>query len=173
MVADSRARTGVWAAGIQVEAAANPKESSPWLPAPASTGLHADLLAGIQTHVYVYTHASTSRSLTRARLYTRVARRQDHPPFRVRTYSRSCPLPVPTMPGRPRLTCGRVPPLTHFPLQTVTNLALRTLTALIIPVTELYRDPIVSRLFVSSYLSNLSIPRVNARFFFSIPLNKL
>lgn len=57
MVADSRARPGVWAAGIQVEAAANPKESSPWLPAPASTGLHADLLVGIytQTHVHMYT----------------------------------------------------------------------------------------------------------------------
>lgn len=44
MVADSTSGpAGVWAAGIQVEAAANPKESSPWLPAPASTGLHADL----------------------------------------------------------------------------------------------------------------------------------
>jgi len=50
MVADSTSRpAGVWAAGIQVEAAANPKESSPWLPAPASTGLHADLSAGTRT----------------------------------------------------------------------------------------------------------------------------
>lgn len=47
MVADSTSgpAAGVWAAGIQVEAAANPKESSPWLPAPASTGLHAGLSA--------------------------------------------------------------------------------------------------------------------------------
>lgn len=67
MVADSRARPGVWAAGIQVEAAANPKESSPWLPAPASTGLHADLLAGI--HAYTHTHTHTYIH-TRASIHT-------------------------------------------------------------------------------------------------------
>lgn len=78
MVADSTSRpAGVWAAGIQVEAAANPKESSPWLPAPASTGLHADLPAGTRTreehertvdyhaHGVTHIHARPRSSLSR------------------------------------------------------------------------------------------------------------
>lgn len=69
MVADSRARPGVWAAGIQVEAAANPKESSPWLPAPASTSLHADLLAGIHAYTHTHTHIHTYIH-TRASIHT-------------------------------------------------------------------------------------------------------
>lgn len=65
MVADSTlGPAGVWAAGIQVEAAANPKESSPWLPAPASTGLHADLSAGIRTREK---HERTTNYVLRAR----------------------------------------------------------------------------------------------------------
>lgn len=65
MVADSTSGpAGVWAAGIQVEAAANPKESSPWLPAPASTGLHADV-AGEHVHA----HRCTRRSYIHARAH--------------------------------------------------------------------------------------------------------
>jgi len=65
MVADSTlGPAGVWAAGIQVEAVANPKESSPWLPAPASTGLHADLSAGIRTREK---HERTTNHVLRAR----------------------------------------------------------------------------------------------------------
>lgn len=62
MVADSTSGpAGVWAAGIQVEAAANPKESSPWLPAPASTGLHADLPAGNTYTRGTRTHGANTR----------------------------------------------------------------------------------------------------------------
>jgi len=65
MVADSTSGpAGVWAAGIQVEAAANPKESSPWLPAPASTGLHADLPAETRTreeHEYTTDYQAHAR----------------------------------------------------------------------------------------------------------------
>lgn len=69
------------------------------------------------TCIYVYTR-SASRSPTRARGCTRVARRQDHPPLAyVRTYAFLPPSGRPTMPRRPRPMCGRVPPLTHFPLQ--------------------------------------------------------
>lgn len=61
MVADSNVRTsGGVGAGIQVEAAANPKESLPWLPAPASTGLHADIV-GIYTHTH--SESTTRRNI--------------------------------------------------------------------------------------------------------------
>lgn len=75
MVADSTSGpAGVWAAGIQVEAAANPKESSPWLPAPASTGLHADLPAGTRTREE---HERTTNYHVRG--VARIRARQDHP----------------------------------------------------------------------------------------------
>lgn len=75
MVADSTlGPAGVWAAGIQVEAAANPKESSPWLPAPASTGLHADLLARIRTR-----EEHERARLLYARGVVQIRARQDHP----------------------------------------------------------------------------------------------
>lgn len=75
MVADSTpGPAGVWAAGIQVEAAANPKESSPWLPAPASTGLHADLSAGTRTREK---HERTANY--HARGVARIRARRDHP----------------------------------------------------------------------------------------------
>lgn len=65
----SGAGAGVWAAGIQVEAAANPKESSPWLPAPASTGLqHADLLL-VGAHARAFARVSVKyRSHVRVRI---------------------------------------------------------------------------------------------------------
>lgn len=106
MVADSTSGpAGVWAAGIQVEAAANPKESSPWLPAPASTGLHADLPAGTRIREE---HERTIITRAGSRIYTCTPRSSLS---RVSTFF-SFPVPTPRQGSR-----RRVPPLTHFPLQ--------------------------------------------------------
>lgn len=71
------------------------------------------------THTYtcICIHAQrVSLTNTRARLYACCAT-PGSSPSRVRTYAFLPPSGRPTMPRRPRPVCGRVPPLTHFPLQ--------------------------------------------------------
>lgn len=74
MVADSTSGpAGVWAAGIQVEAAANPKESSPWLPAPASTGLRTHTcLLGTRTRGEHERRTNTRHGLARIHARARI-----------------------------------------------------------------------------------------------------
>lgn len=116
MVADSTSGpAGVWAAGIQVEAAANPKESSPWLPAPASTGLHADVaVAREHTHTRACVRRKYVRHMYAHRIILPSLSREL--PFRYlrqpASYSASAETPKTYNVGE-----RKVPPLTHFPLQ--------------------------------------------------------